>query len=45
MNPSECNTGLKANDGLADVVFSTEKVMDKMGLRSNDYMMTLNRKD
>lgn len=40
---TECNTGLKANAGLADIFFSTEKVME-MGLRNNHYMMTLNRK-
>lgn len=42
---TECNTRLKANAGLADVVFSIENVMDEMGLRNNHYMMTLNRKD
>lgn len=44
-NLTECNTGLEANAGLADVVFSIEKVMDEMGLRNHHYMMTLNRKD
>lgn len=44
-NLPECNPGLKANVGLADVVFSIEKVMVEMGLRNNHCIMTLNRKD
>lgn len=37
-------TGLKASDGMANVVSSIKKVMDGMGLKNNYYMMTLNRK-
>lgn len=44
-NPSGRNTELKATDGLAGVVLSIEKVMDKMRLRKNYYMMTLIGKD
>lgn len=42
-NPTERNTELKVNSGLADVVFSTEKVIDGMGLKNNHYLMTFNR--
>lgn len=44
-NPSGRNTELKATDGLAGVVLSIEKVMDKMRPRKNYYMMTLTGKD